>query len=124
MHKHAARGRRTANVSPGPGPSPPRPPGSESPLLLVHGGKTSSARWQPLPYLTIQCEVLARDRRGRGGRGDQSPCSLDWEFQDVAALAGLGHEGVDTAPRPGGSPVGDGTQGVRRPHGAKVGGRS
>lgn len=62
--------------------------GSGSPLLLVHGGMTSSARWHPLwPYLTIQREVSAMDRRGRGGSGDQAPYSLDREFQDVAAVA-------------------------------------
>lgn len=62
--------------------------GSGAPLLLVHGGMTSSARWQPLwPYLMIQREVSAMDRRGRGGSGDQAPYSLDREFQDVAAVA-------------------------------------
>ncbi len=62
--------------------------GSGSPLLLVHGGMTSSARWQALwPHLTAQHAVSAMDRRGRGGSGDQAPYSLEREFQDVTAVA-------------------------------------
>lgn len=62
--------------------------GIGEPLLLVHGGMTSSARWQPLwPHLTLQREVTAMDRRGRGGSGDRAPYNLDREFQDVAAVA-------------------------------------
>ena len=71
--------------------------GSGPPLLLVHGGMTSSARWQPLwPYLTIHHEVSAMDRRGRGRSGDRGPYTLDREFQDVAAVA------TDLADRHGG----------------------
>ncbi len=62
--------------------------GSGPPLLLVHGGMTSSARWQPLwPFLTTGHELSAMDRRGRGGSGDHQPYRLELEFQDVAAVA-------------------------------------
>lgn len=62
--------------------------GGGSPLQLVHGGMTSAARWHPLwRYLTIEREVCAMDRRGRGRSGDQAPYSLDREFQDVGAVA-------------------------------------
>lgn len=71
--------------------------GSGRPLLLVHGGMTSSARWQPLwPLLTGRFEVSAMDRRGRGRSGDHARYVLDREFQDVAAVA------ADLAGRHGG----------------------
>lgn len=62
--------------------------GSGPPLLLVHGGMTSSARWGPVwPFLTNQHEVSAMDRRGRGGSGDHLAYRLDREFEDVTAVA-------------------------------------
>lgn len=62
--------------------------GSGPPLLLVHGGMTSSARWGPVwPFLTAHHEVSAMDRRGRGGSGDHEAYSLDREFEDVTAVA-------------------------------------
>lgn len=71
--------------------------GTGPPLLLVHGGMASSARWEPLwPSLTGRFEVTAMDRRGRGRSGDHPRYGLDREFQDVAAVAG------DLAERHGG----------------------
>lgn len=62
--------------------------GGGSPVLLVHGGMTTAARWQPLwPLLTPYYEVSAMDRCGRGGSGDHTSYSLDREFDDVAAVA-------------------------------------
>lgn len=62
--------------------------GSGPPLLLVHGGMTSSTRWGPVwPFLTARHEVSAMDRRGRGGSGDHAAYSLDREFEDVTAVA-------------------------------------
>lgn len=71
--------------------------GTGPPLLLVHGGMTSSARWRPLwPHLTSRYHVTAMDRRGRGASGDADGYALDLEFHDVAAVA------ADLAARYGG----------------------
>ena len=71
--------------------------GSGSPLLLVHGGMTSTARWQPIwPFLTARFHVSAMDRRGRGRSGDHTSYSLDREYEDVTAVA------TDLAERHGG----------------------
>ncbi len=79
--EHAARsadGTQISVVSAGSGP----------PLLLVHGGMTSSARWEPAwPFLTAHHEVSAMDRRGRGNSGDQEAYSLEREYEDVIAVA-------------------------------------
>jgi pimeloyl-ACP methyl ester carboxylesterase len=73
--------------------------GHGPPLLLVHGGMTSSARWAPLwPFLTPEHEVSAMDRRGRGGSGDHDAYALEREFEDVTAVA-------DDLARRHGSPV-------------------
>lgn len=62
--------------------------GSGTPLLLVHGGMTSSTRWQPLwPFLTAHHRVTAMDRRGRGGSGDHGSYALGREYDDVVAVA-------------------------------------
>lgn len=62
--------------------------GAGRPLLLVHGGMTSSSRWQPLwPLLTTRFRVTAMDRRGRGNSGDGNDYSLANEFDDVTAAA-------------------------------------
>lgn len=62
--------------------------GAGRPLLLVHGGMTSSSRWQPLwPLLTTDFRVVALDRRGRGNSGDGADYSLAAEFDDIAAAA-------------------------------------
>lgn len=83
----SADGTQIGVVSAGSGPS----------LLLVHGGMTSSARWQSLwPFLAAHYEVSAMDRRGRGSSGDHAGYGLDREFLDVAAVAG------DLAERHGG----------------------
>jgi pimeloyl-ACP methyl ester carboxylesterase len=73
--------------------------GRGSPLLLVHGGMTSSARWAPLwPFLTAEHAASAMDRRGRGASGDSGSYSLEREFEDVTAVA-------DDLARRHGSPV-------------------
>lgn len=57
-------------------------------LLLVHGGMTSSDRWQPLwELLTRRFWVTAMDRRGRGSSGDAPEHSLSREYDDVNAVA-------------------------------------
>lgn len=64
-----------------------RTAGTGSPLLLVHGGMCSGARWAPLwPLLTRRFRVTAMDRRGRGSSADARRYSLDAEYADVIAL--------------------------------------
>jgi pimeloyl-ACP methyl ester carboxylesterase len=77
--------------------------GSGPPLLLVHGGMTSSRRWAPLlAQLAPRYTVTAMDRRGRGRSPDggaPGPHSLSLEYDDVAVLAGR------LADERGGAPV-------------------
>ncbi|MPV35710.1 alpha/beta fold hydrolase [Georgenia subflava] len=62
--------------------------GAGPPLLLVHGGMTSSTRWHHLwQFLTLHHAVSAMDRRGRGRSGDGDQYSLTSELQDVAVVA-------------------------------------
>jgi pimeloyl-ACP methyl ester carboxylesterase len=57
-------------------------------LLLVHGGMTSAARWEPLwEPLTRHHRVTVMDRRGRGSSGDAPDYSIDKEYDDLAAVA-------------------------------------
>jgi pimeloyl-ACP methyl ester carboxylesterase len=77
--------------------------GSGPPLLLVHGGMTSSRRWAPLlAELSRRYTLTAMDRRGRGMSPDGAapgPHSLALEYDDVAVLAGR------LAEEQGGAPV-------------------
>ena len=62
--------------------------GEGSPLLLVHGGMCSSARWGPLwPLLLDRFQVTAMDRRGRRSSEDATGYSIDAEYADVLAVA-------------------------------------
>ncbi len=61
--------------------------GSGPPLVLVHGtsGDHSSFRLVR-PLLAERFTVIAIDRRGRGGSGDEKEYSIEREFEDVAAV--------------------------------------
>ncbi len=57
-------------------------------LLLVHGGMSSSTRWEPVwPLLTRNRRVTAMDRRGRGMSGDAARYGIAQEYDDVLAAA-------------------------------------
>ncbi|GAB3265223.1 alpha/beta fold hydrolase [Arthrobacter pigmenti] len=73
--------------------------GSGPPLLLVHGGMCTSARWVPLwQVLVPRFRVTAMDRRGRGSSGDGDHYSLAAESADVAAVAAHLSKRYDGAP--------------------------
>ncbi|HET7414696.1 MAG TPA: alpha/beta hydrolase [Arthrobacter sp.] len=73
--------------------------GSGPPLLLVHGGMCTSARWDPLwQVLVPRFRVTAMDRRGRGSSGDGGHYSLAAEAADVTAVAGHLSKRHDGAP--------------------------
>lgn len=64
--------------------------GAGRPLLLVHGGVADASAWASVrPLLPQDVRVVAMDRRGRGrsGRGDNRPYSLEVEADDVLAVA-------------------------------------
>lgn len=74
----SADGTRVGFVTDGAGPA----------LLIVHGGMSTSARWDPLwPLLIGRFQVTAMDRRGRGSSGDGDQYSLEAESEDVIAVA-------------------------------------
>lgn len=62
--------------------------GEGPPLLIVHGGMCSSARWAPLwPLLVGRFQVTAMDRRGRASSDDGEGYSLGAEYMDVIAVS-------------------------------------
>jgi pimeloyl-ACP methyl ester carboxylesterase len=66
-----------------------RTAGVGPPLLLVHGGMTSGARWGPLRNALVdRYEVTSMDRRGRPSSGDGPDYALAREYEDVDAVAG------------------------------------
>jgi len=76
-HQTSRDGTRIAYEQSGKGP----------PLLLIHGSGIDHTYWEPV---TAQLEryftVYAVDRRGRGDSGDKEPYSIQWEFEDAAAI--------------------------------------
>lgn len=61
--------------------------GAGDPILLVHGGCTTSADWVPiLPLLRDRFEVVTMDRRGRADSGDGPDYAIDREAEDVLAV--------------------------------------
>jgi pimeloyl-ACP methyl ester carboxylesterase len=70
--------------------------GSGTPLLLVHGTNGDHTHWKlVLPYLNPYFTVYRMERRGRGQSGDAPDYTLQREFEDVTALAGVIGEPVD-----------------------------
>ncbi len=68
--------------------------GTGSPLVLVHGATISRSHWDFVrPILQEHVCVCAVDRRGRGDSGDGAACSLEREYEDIAAV-------VDSLPGP------------------------
>ncbi len=68
--------------------------GQGPPLVLVHGGISTHARWASvLPTFSRGFTVYTIDRRGRGGSGDGDDYAIEREFEDVAAV-------VDALPAP------------------------
>jgi pimeloyl-ACP methyl ester carboxylesterase len=62
--------------------------GNGTPLVMVHGTNGSHAHWNLcLPKLNQHFTVYAMERRGRGQSGDTPDYSIEYEFEDVAALA-------------------------------------
>ena len=69
--------------------------GAGSPLVLVHGSIADHTRWTPvLPALEEHFEVVAMDRRGRGGSGDSDDYALEREVEDVVAVVEAAGDGV------------------------------
>ena len=61
--------------------------GTGPPLVAVHGATADHTAWNLLlPFLAPHVSVMAVDRRGRGGSGDQPEWDLEREFEDVAAV--------------------------------------
>lgn len=70
--------------------------GDGPPLVLVHGTTADHTRWSGiLPELTQFYSVFAMDRRGRGESGDGDSYSLEYEFDDVAAIVGAAGKNVN-----------------------------
>lgn len=64
-----------------------RATGGGEPLVLVHGGATSSADWVfTLPHLRDRFTVVAMDRRGRGRSGDAPEYAMEREADDILAV--------------------------------------
>jgi pimeloyl-ACP methyl ester carboxylesterase len=62
--------------------------GEGTPLVLIHGTASDSARWQPvLPIFERRFTVYALDRRGYGDSGDAANYRIEAEFDDIAAMA-------------------------------------
>ncbi len=61
--------------------------GAGPPLVLVHGSVSDRGYWAPVsPALAEDYTVVTVDRRGRGASGDTTPCTIEREFEDVAAV--------------------------------------
>lgn len=61
-----------------------------SPLVLVHGATADHTTWRAVgPRFAATRRVFAIDRRGRGASGDRDAYSIEREYGDVAAAAGL-----------------------------------
>ena len=61
--------------------------GQDPPLLLVHGSVSDTTIWSLVqPALEKRFTVHAMNRRGREGSGALVECSLEREFEDVAAV--------------------------------------
>ena len=68
--------------------------GVGTPVVLVHGTMGSKDDWfEVMRRLSIDFEVTAFDRRGRGGSGDGNEYSIEHEIEDVLAVID------DTGPR-------------------------
>lgn len=64
--------------------------GSGRPLVLVHGTTADHTTFRVLgPRLERKFTIHAIDRRGRGASGDSLAYSIEREFEDVAAVAGI-----------------------------------
>jgi pimeloyl-ACP methyl ester carboxylesterase len=64
--------------------------------VLVHGAVADHTRWASVEGpLAERFTLLAMDRRGRGGSGDQAEYAIQREFEDVAALVGAIGEPVN-----------------------------
>jgi pimeloyl-ACP methyl ester carboxylesterase len=62
--------------------------GAGTPLVMVHGTNGSHAHWNlALSQLNQHFTVYSMERRGRGQSGDTPDYSIEYEFEDVAALA-------------------------------------
>jgi len=61
--------------------------GKGPPLLLIHGSGIDHTYWEPVTAkLERNFTVYTVDRRGRGESGDKEPYSIQWEFEDAAAI--------------------------------------
>ena len=70
--------------------------GTGPPLIVVHGsGAANAAAWTAYPALKEQFSVVVVDRRGRGESGDHSAYTIQREFEDIAAVAGVMGEPAD-----------------------------
>ena len=64
-----------------------RASGRGDPILLVHGGSTSSADWLlVLPLLRGRFRVATMDRRGRADSADGADYAIEREAEDVLAV--------------------------------------
>jgi pimeloyl-ACP methyl ester carboxylesterase len=62
--------------------------GSGPPFLLIQGtGAANAASWPAYQMLGKHFTVIAADRRGRGGSGDNKEYSLRKEFEDIVSIA-------------------------------------
>ena len=67
--------------------------GSGPPIVMVHGATADHTRWEPIrPRLAERHTLLAMDRRGRGDSGDATGYTIEREFEDVVAVAGVADE--------------------------------
>ena len=67
--------------------------GAGPPLVLLHGASSDATAFRLVaPILAARFRVIAVDRRGRGGSGDEEGAySIESEFDDVASLVdGIG----------------------------------
>ncbi len=60
--------------------------GTGSPLVLVHGAASHKYWASALPILRQHFSVYAVDRRGRGESGDANNYTIEYEFEDMAAV--------------------------------------
>jgi pimeloyl-ACP methyl ester carboxylesterase len=68
--------------------------GQGPPLLMIHGTGDTHLGWRRLrPLLAPHFTLYLMDRRGRGVSGDRDEYSLDYEWEDIAAM-------VDAIPGP------------------------
>ena len=71
--------------------------GAGPPLVLIHGSSAANPiAWTGVvPVLAEHFTLIAVDRRGRGGSGDNPAYALEREFEDIAAVVGAAGESVD-----------------------------